>query len=202
MKSSQPIPFWLLDRLGLDPALNGDIAEEWARGHSSIWYWRQILSAVRAAIWDGTLWHKMLAVRAVLTGCAMNYALTVALQHLPAVYIPPKAWIATWAIGLALMLLMQAVTGWVVARTHRARPVPMVTAFAIFLMLWAIVLGIADSHLKMLLVDSLDQPRFRPYLFRYLASISTAILAHLLGLYTGGILGAGGKVSLSDRAQQ
>jgi hypothetical protein len=70
----------------------------------------------------------------------------------------------------------------------------MVTAFAIFLMLWAIVLGTADSYMKMLLVDSLDQPRFRPYLLRYLGPISTALFSELVGLHSGGILGAGRKM--------
>jgi hypothetical protein len=157
LRPSQQIPFWLLDRPGLDAAFTGDILEEWEQGQSTIWYWRQILSAVRVAIWKALVDHKLLAV--------------------------------------------QMVTGWVVARTHRTHPVPMVTAFAIFLLLWAILLGSADSYLRMLLVDSLDQPRFRPHLLRYLALISIALFLELVGLYSGGILGTGRR-RVSEPAPQ
>jgi hypothetical protein len=204
LRPTQPIPFWLLDRLGLDPAITGDILEEWAQGHSTIWYWRQILSVLRVAIWEAILDHKLLAVRAVATGCAMNYALMFVFEHFSQYLTPltPNASFRTWISGLSLILLIQTVTGWVVARTHRAQPVPMVTAFAIFLMLWAIVLASADSYLRMLLVDSLDQPRFRPYLLRYLAPISAALFSHLVGLYSGGILGGGRKMGVSGPAPQ
>jgi hypothetical protein len=104
LRPSQPIPFWLLDRLGLDPALTGDILEEWVQGHSTIWYWRQILSVVRVAIWEALLDHKRLAIRAVATGCAMNYALMFVFQHFPEYLTPliPNASIRTWISGLSL----------------------------------------------------------------------------------------------------
>jgi hypothetical protein len=204
LRPSQPIPFWLLDRLGLDPALTGDILEEWAQGHSTIWYWRQILSVVRGAIWKALLDHKLLAVRAVATGFAMNYALMFVCEHFPEYWTPltPNASIRTWISRLSLILLIQTVTGWVIACTNRRQPVPMVTAFAIFLMLWAMVLGSADSSLRMLLVDSLDKPVFRPYLLRYLASISAALFSELVGLYFGGILGASRRMEVSGPALQ
>jgi hypothetical protein len=197
------IPFWLLERLGLDLALTGDILEESAQGCSAVWYWKQILTAISLAIWRALLDHKLLAVRAVAIGCATNYALMFVFEHFPEYLAPltPNASIGTWISGLTLILVTQAVTGWVVARTHRAQAVPMVTAFAIFLVLWAIVLGSADSYLRMLLVDSFDQPRFRPYLLRYLAPISAALFSELVGLYSGGILGAGRKVASGPAPQ-
>lgn len=204
MRPSQRIPFWLLDRLGLDPALSGDLLEEWAQGHSALWYWRQILSAVSLGVWKALLDHKLLALRAVAIGCATNYALMFVLEHFPEYLTPlsPNASIRTWIVDLTLILLIQTVTGCVIARTHRAQPIPMVTAFAAFLMLWAIVLGSADSYLRMLLVDSLDQPRFRPYLLRYLATVSAGLLAELVGVYSGAILGADPKKSVPGPAPQ
>jgi hypothetical protein len=47
------------------------------------------------------------------------------------------------------------------------------------------------SWLKMIMVDSIDQPRFRPYLATYLLTIFTATV----GLLLGGILGARPKRS-------
>lgn len=131
------------------------------------------------------------------TGCATNYALMFVFEHFPEYLTPlgPNASIGTWIGGLTLILLIQAVTGWVIARTHREQPVAMVTAFAMVLMLWAIVWGSADSNLRMLLVDSLDQPVFRPFLLRHLLSIVAALFAEFVGLYSGGILGAGRRVS-------
>jgi len=140
----------------------------------------------------------------VATGIAMNYALFSVWEHFQAYWPPltPNASIAPWIGGLTLILLIETITGWVVARTHRAQPVPMVTAFAIFLLLWDIVLASADSYLRMLLVDSLDQPRFRPYLLRYLAPLLAALFLAFVGLYSGGILGAGRKGKVSGAAPQ
>ena len=72
MKTSCDITVWMFDRLGLDGALAGDLLEERARGRSSVWYWRQVLVAVWTGIWSTVFAHKVLALRAVATGCAAN----------------------------------------------------------------------------------------------------------------------------------
>jgi hypothetical protein len=62
----------MLERLGLDVALAGDLLEERARARSAIWYWRQVLIAILIGIWGAIRDHKVLALRAVATGCAAN----------------------------------------------------------------------------------------------------------------------------------
>lgn len=62
----------MLERLGIDSALAGDLLEERARGRSTIWYWRQILAATWIGVWSAIFAHKLLALRAVATGCAVN----------------------------------------------------------------------------------------------------------------------------------
>jgi len=51
MKSSQPprIAAWLLKHLWTEPysdALAGDLSEEYRRGRSAFWYWKQVLIAI------------------------------------------------------------------------------------------------------------------------------------------------------------
>src|SRR6266513_1549912 len=72
MKSSHAIAAWMFERLGIDVSLAGDLLEECARGRSTIWYWRQVLIAIWIGIWGAVFDHKLLALRAVATGCAVN----------------------------------------------------------------------------------------------------------------------------------
>jgi hypothetical protein len=190
MRSSHSIAIWLFERLGLDVALAGDLLEECARGRSVIWYWRQVLIAIWVGTWGDILDHKVLALRAVATGCATNYVLWFLYQRFLQSLLPlgPTVSAISWITNLSFILLTQSVTGWVVARTHRAHAIPMVSVFAVWLVLWSVV-SIDFSYTRMLLVDSFDQPRFRPYLARYLTGVLVPILAVVVGLLLGGING-------------
>ncbi len=42
--------WWLLDRLGIDPALTGDLLEEAHSGRAAWWLRRQILRAIMAGL--------------------------------------------------------------------------------------------------------------------------------------------------------
>jgi hypothetical protein len=175
----------MFERLGLDVALVGDLLEERARGRSTIWYWRQVLTAIWIGIWGAIRDHKALALRAVATGCAVNAVwlyLWLKFLHL-GLPSTPRISIESIATLLAI-LLTQTATGWIVARTHRAQAIPMVFVFVIWLVLW--YLGGSFSEARRLLVDSIDQARFRPYLAWYFTPISTEVV----GLLLGGIVGA------------
>src|SRR5262249_40372333 len=100
---------------------------------------------------------------------------------------------------LSLILLIQSLTGWVVARTHRAQAVPLITAFAILLIMLAIMLATKDAYLRMLLVDAIDQPRFRPHLARSLATVSAALSVEIVGVYIGGTIGARSRSHVRQR---
>jgi hypothetical protein len=76
MRSSHAIAIWLFECLDLDVALTGDILEERERGRSAIWYWRQVLTAVWIGIWGTVRHHKLLALRATITGLAIEALLT------------------------------------------------------------------------------------------------------------------------------
>jgi hypothetical protein len=182
MRSSDAIAVWLFERLGLDGALAGDLSEEWARGRSTIWYWKQVLIAIWIGIWGAILGHKVLALRALATGCAVNAVwlfLWSKFLHLGLPVSPPdtKRLTIESAACLSIILLTQTLTGWIVARTHRRHAIPMVVVFVTWLVLWYVGGTLSGN-----------EPRFLPHLAWYLTPISTVVA----GLLIGGIVGAGG----------
>jgi hypothetical protein len=181
MRRSHAAADWLLERLGLDVALTGDLLEECAQGRSAIWYWRQVLIAVLTGIWGAVRDHKLLALRAIATGFAIEVLVIFLWQFVPDL---PLFSVEFWIVDVSAILLTQPVTGWIVARTHRAHPVPMVSAFLVCFLLWY-VSGIFSSA-RMILVASLSQPEARLYLAAYLVTISGTTI----GLLGGGLLAA------------
>jgi hypothetical protein len=142
-------------------------------------------------MWGAICDHKLLAVRAVATGCATNYLfLSLWWRFLDPLPNPGSTVsIVHWIPGLSIILLTQSATGWVVARTHRAQPVPMVLVFAIWLALWDVYNTFATVHVlvgRMLLVDAINRPRIRRYLALYLSPM----FATIVGLLVGALFGA------------
>jgi len=188
MRRSHAAVSWLFERLGLDTALAGDLIEECAAGRSAFWYWCQVSAAVWVGVWGGILNHKLLTLRAIATGCAVNAVWLYLWTRFLHFGLTRTASLDSF-VSLLAILLTQTVTGWIVGRTHRAHAMPMVCAFVIWLLVWA--LGSADfPHLRMLVVDSLDQPRFRPYLARYLVWSFVPIFVEFAGLLAGGMMAA------------
>jgi hypothetical protein len=78
MKHRNPprIATWLLNRLsGCDEALIGDMIEEYRRGHSRLWYWRQTSIAVLRTTVADVRSHPVLALRAfvLMVVCVLCY---------------------------------------------------------------------------------------------------------------------------------
>ena len=185
MRSSHAVTIWLIERLGLDVALTGDLLEECQRGRSAIWYWRQVLVAVWIGIWGVIRDHKALTLRAVATGFAMEYLFLFLWDKFsPLLPDRPMLSIDGWITNSSIILLTQATTGWVVSRTHRAHQLSMVFVFMICDLFWWAHRTFAFAG--MVLMGSIDQPEFRPYLLWYL----TNTLALAAGVIVGGILGS------------
>ena len=105
MSSSDVVVSWIIDRLGVD-----------------------VLIAICIGIGRPIFHHKVLALRALATGCPVN---TVWLLLNPAKFLhiglAVRPVISYDSIAtLLIILLTQVTTGWVVARTHRRYPIPMV----------------------------------------------------------------------------
>ncbi len=154
---SHAIAIWMLERLGLDCALAGDLLEECGQGRSALWFWKQILIAAWTGIWRAILGHKLLALRAIVTGCAVNGVGLFLWEKFLPIALPTYPSISLESIAsLLLILLSQAVTGWVIARTHRAHALPMALVFAIWLTFWSLVSEFSRIH--MLSVNSTPEP--------------------------------------------
>ena len=183
MSPSDAIVTWIFDRLILDIALAGDLGEERAQGRSTIWYWRQVLIAISIGIWRPISQHKVLALRALATGCAVNGVWLFLWLKFLHIGLPVRPEISFNSIAsLALILFTQMATGWVVARTHRPYAIPMVFVFVVWLVLWH--LG-SSSEIKTLVVDSFGKAEFLPILLWYLAPESVVVVGLLLGSIAG-----------------
>jgi hypothetical protein len=189
MKTSQAIATWLFERLDLEVALTGDLLEERARGRSAIWYWRQVLIAIWIGIWGAIRDNKALALRAVATGMAMELLLLFLWnQFSPLLERLLPHWsmlsVEAWTRQLVIVLLTQTLVGWVVAKTHRERQVPMVLLSLIFALLWWVQRTFAFA--RIVLPGSIGHPGNRIYAVWYFTN--TFMLA--AGVLLGGILGA------------
>jgi hypothetical protein len=138
VRTSYAIAAWIFELLGLDDALAGDLLEEHALGCSGIWYWRQVLIAILISIYRDIRDHKVLALRAVATGCAIN-SLWILLVNFLHPWVPPLAVMRVNPLNhpLVMVILTQVATGWILARTHRPHEIPMVVMFTISLLPWA-----------------------------------------------------------------
>jgi hypothetical protein len=182
MRSSQAIAVWLFERLDLDIALAGDLLEERARRGSAFWYWRQVLIALWIGIWRAIRDHRVLALRAVATGFAIELLCFFFWGYLGSL-LPGRLVLSlqSWTINWLLTLLNSVATGWVVARTHRAQPVPMVLLFLIFDLLGYVY--VSFFLWGMSLTDLIAQPWFRAYLALFIVNI----FARIVGVPLGGI---------------
>jgi hypothetical protein len=162
---------WVLKYFGCgNEALIGDLLEEYWKGHSLTWYWRQVLMAVLVGCGSEIRANKLLAVRALVTGCAASilgyYLITLPLYKL--------YWGATAALRSSRYEMWWShyytypvvfvpciggfLSGWLVARLHRTNRVVMVGAFV------ALTMFADFREFLRLAADSLTNSRFLPYL--------------------------------------
>jgi hypothetical protein len=156
MKVPHPpaVATWLLEYVGSNQtreALAGDLVEQYGHGRSVGWYWRQVIAAIIVGnskdIWE----HKVLALRAILLGWAGSYVLDKVLGVAMIALLPSSMGrlevrpdhpfmsvmlSSLFLIGIVHNAVVQASTGWLVARFHRPYQTAMVLAFlASFLLL-------------------------------------------------------------------
>ena len=149
-----------------------------------------MLVAVWIGIWGAIRDHKLLALRAVATGFAMEY-LFILLWDKFSPLLPDWSVLSFECVifNFSLMLVLQAATGWFVARTHRAHQVPMVFLFLICVLLWWAHRSFGSA--RMILIGLIDQPEVRPYLVRLFLVWHLAYTVTLaVGVLVGGIFGS------------
>jgi hypothetical protein len=192
MRSSQPPAgaTWLLERFNFgrrNDALIGDLIEEYGNGRSGAWYWRQALTTVAVAFCQEIRAHKVLAVRAVVTGWAVWYVyqrfasswvdgILIYLRQMlpPAIQYKVSFGFVWWIIWLSV----RAASGWTVARLHRGHQTAMVLLFSASVLLWKLRM----LPLTFMVVgDAFGNSIFFPYLASRLASIILPPISILAG---------------------
>lgn len=150
MTASQPprLATQLLQRWNRGPqceALAGDLLEQYRRGRSSTWYWRQVVTAILVGIVHDIRHHPVVAVRAVVLGSTAALLLA---RFTGALHLSLLVWGATnhwfpWGTSeilrqlwvwyslpfVAIECVGFAAAGWLLARWDREdRAAPLVLA--------------------------------------------------------------------------
>lgn len=159
MRSADPprLANGLLRRLAAGPtreSLIGDLDEQFARGRTSSWYWRQVLSAILVTAATDLRDHKLVAVRAVLIGWAAlipSFYLAIAVYlRIPETWIPGAwfsansvllrmAWWAWWIYEVPLLIAWcgaSLIAGWLISRLHAQHRAAAVFACVAFQLPW------------------------------------------------------------------
>jgi hypothetical protein len=144
---------WLLERLAPESrreSLIGDLHEQWARGRSAAWYWRQALTAITVGAARELRANNRLAIRAALftwTAFVPWYYAAWALYH--STFSWALNWTRPWRMlrvgwifyGAPLLVVWCAgswFTGWVLARWHHRHQGAMILACAAAQVPWAL----------------------------------------------------------------
>jgi hypothetical protein len=190
MRSSRPpiVATWVLTRFGNgNEVLAGDLVEEYQRGRTAAWYWRQVLVAILVGCGHEIRTKKLLTMRAVIIGWAalILYGHLIGLplyklysRVLMALGLGPlRFW--WWHYYTYPIILVPCVgcflSGWLVARFHRTLRVTMVTVYAVSVLLTSL------PEIFRLATDSLSNSRFVPYLLSYSLTESLFVVSILLG---------------------
>lgn len=129
---------WLLERAGIDDALAGDLAEHATEGGSPLWYWRQVVTSI-VSIWIGTIRaHKLLTLRAVVTGWAVWVVLFLIRQSLRESSLPSDWTLWTPTIIALIRYGNWIIIGWTIGMLHRPYQGAMVLAYIAFLIVMSV----------------------------------------------------------------
>jgi len=145
MKSEPPaLATWLLEHIRFSntgEALAGDLLEEFTRGRSAAWYWRQVLLAIVVGFGKEVRIHWILAIRATMIGLTVSTGVSmlllflivplhkhgiIALDSVPR-FVP---WVLT-------SFLSGTISGWLVAFLHPNNRGAMLLTFAGALLIWS-----------------------------------------------------------------
>jgi len=115
---------WLLVKCGASPSLIGDLEEQFQRGRSRAWYWRQALRASAAHTYQNILDHKLFALNAILIACTFwglyDTFIEEAARLFGVLSWMPLAFTIGAQVQLVVLLYIPAAgMGWIVGRLYR-----------------------------------------------------------------------------------
>jgi hypothetical protein len=174
MKPSQPAPtaLWLV-QMALSgrhrEEIIGDILEE-SRGRSTLWVWRQSLTAILVNVWRDVRDHRVLALRSVLIGTAVLWVLHGMLFPTLASLAPSSEAANRWLLANGLQsvdvwrsrfhlddslltvrwCLGFVATGWFIAKLNRPYATAMLAAYICAIFAWELLIGFGVPFHSML----------------------------------------------------
>jgi hypothetical protein len=124
-RTPPPVAAWLLKRLSKNDALVGDLMESYADGHSTSWYWRQVITAVVLASRYNSLERRvMVGATGLLVFLCGNLLAPLLRSWLLYEVVQPAAWnypfvaahpfIALWTIDVTPLAVAALLSGWIV----------------------------------------------------------------------------------------
>jgi hypothetical protein len=177
MRTSHPpiVATWLLEHLRSgkeNESLTGDLVEEYGRGRSNAWYWRQVLSAIVMSFCEELRTHALLAIKATITGWAAQFVLQfvawglVNRFHLGLPLFHELPLFVGHGIAASLAWLMVwtpiwAGSGWYVGRLYRSHLAGMVLIFSVSVLVWKLLRFPWTMHL---LFNAAGDSRYSPQL--------------------------------------
>lgn len=190
MTTSPPptVATWLLQRLGTNPALSGDLIEEYQQGRSRAWYWRQVVMAIVVGSYQDIRAHKLLAFRAAASGWAVLWAfglLFYRLSHFDEwLFVRGIAEVRWWwpnepIPDLVVGSIGGVCCGWIVARFRRPSMLLMCVAL---LLLWNV------SWLPVVANRLVSSVHYESDFRAFLVQATLAFVVIPVGMLLGGLL--------------
>ncbi len=177
---------WLLDRFCGEPAVAGDLLQEYRRRQSTAWYWKEVVCAI-CAYSASTMWeHRWLAIRAIATGWVFaSIVIRIGMRDI----------VHPWWDGVAPPVLYPCIAyvpwllnGWVIGRLHRPYSTAMVCAYA----LWLTIRSIAPVYAAA--ADALAGVQGSAFLWEFSSRLSTVLV-----MIVGGVLCAYRDQTMANR---
>jgi hypothetical protein len=200
MRPSHPpiMATWLLEHLlsdSVNESLIGDLIEEYGRGRSRFWYWKQTVAAVVVSSRDEVHAHALVAIKALITGWAAQFLFEFIAWGLLTrlhLWLPlHQKLLLTFGYGVAASLSWLIVwtpiwisAGWFVGSHYRSHLASMVLLFSISVFLWKLLGFPWAIHL---LSDPARDPRYFPQLFVELMNLILPSIYIVLGGLLAGI---------------
>ena len=202
MRSSHPpiVATWLLEHLRSgreNESLAGDLMEDYGRGRSNAWYWRQVLAAIVMSLYEEVRAHVFLAIKATFTGWAAQFLFQfvawglLSRFHLwlPLLHKLPLFFGYGIAASLTWLILWTPIwvgSGWSVGKLYRSHLVGMVLLFSMSVLVWKLLRLPWTIHL---LFNAAGDSRYFPQLAVELMNLILPSVCIVLGGLAAGFFG-------------
>jgi hypothetical protein len=194
MRSSDPpiVATWLLIYLlsgKENESLIGDLVEDYGRGRSNSWYWRQALTAIAVSFWREISTHRLLAIKATATGWLAFYLFQSVYSGMLSrfhLWLPLYRELplflgygtAARVYKLILWTPIWVGSGWLMSRLYRAHLACMVLVFSTSVLACSLLRLPWTIHL---LFDAVSDPRYLPQLIAELMNMILPFVCVVLG---------------------